>query len=141
LSEKELEKELLKQIPKAFKIPHLDSEDLMLRVAELRLRVEELKAQTYKPFSFTVEPISPLAMIHAKYVALMSSGSNSDLVCPSCGGVDEGNKVNGKPWCLKCNTMLVQRGKLKKWMKKAIKVLSKNDALKKDLERLYPGGI
>lgn len=35
----------------------------------------------------------------------VEKGSKS-LVCPVCGSGDMGNRMNGKPWCFKCNSPL-----------------------------------
>jgi len=139
MSKKELERHLLSQLPKAFEAVKLDVDELSLRVTELRMHAEELKAKTGKPFTFSVDPVSPLAMIHAKYVKVTSGKNASELVCPVCGEPDKGNKVNGKPWCLKCNVELVPRGKVKKMLKKVIRVVSKSEALKRDLKKINPG--
>ena len=39
------------------------------------------------------------------------------LVCPVCGGGDEGNRMNGKPWCMKCNAPLMTVKKMAGWVK------------------------
>lgn len=36
----------------------------------------------------------------------------SNLVCPSCGADDHGNRLNKKPWCFKCNLPLMEREKV-----------------------------
>jgi altronate dehydratase len=57
------------------------------------------------------------------------------LICPICGESDKGNKMNGKPWCFKCNTVLVPKDKLGKWLKGgSIKVVRRS--LKDELKRL-----
>lgn len=38
-------------------------------------------------------------------------------VCPACGDVDHGNRMNGKSFCFKCGVPLVSRDKLDKWVK------------------------
>lgn len=43
------------------------------------------------------------------------------LVCPNCGDTDQGNKVNKKPYCLKCNTPLIKPDKIGKWMNIKVK--------------------
>jgi cell division protein FtsB len=62
--------------------------------------------------------------------------TTTSLTCPNCGESDKGNKMNGKPWCFKCNTVLVPKDKVAKW-KGQIKVLPKS--LKDELKRLNPG--
>ncbi|GAH68856.1 unnamed protein product, partial [marine sediment metagenome] len=39
------------------------------------------------------------------------------LVCPVCGEGDEGNRMNGKPWCMKCNAPLMTVEKAADWVK------------------------
>ncbi|MBA7468136.1 hypothetical protein ES707_03377 [subsurface metagenome] len=38
------------------------------------------------------------------------------LVCPKCGDPDYNNKMNGKPWCFKCNIELISTNKITKWI-------------------------
>lgn len=40
----------------------------------------------------------------------------SGLICPSCGDRDHGNRMNGKPWCLKCNAPLMTAEKAEMWV-------------------------
>lgn len=138
MSREELEKALLSQLPTVSNTVRLDVEDLQMKIAELKMRVEELKLQTYKPFTFSPEPISPLAVIHAKYAALLKHADDT-LICPVCGEPDHGNKVGEKPWCLKCNVELVEKRKMKKLIHKVIRVLSKDEAFKKELKKVNPG--
>ena len=39
------------------------------------------------------------------------------LVCPSCGDIDHGNRMNKKPWCMKCNLPLMSAEKAAEWVK------------------------
>ena len=32
------------------------------------------------------------------------------LICPKCGESDRGNRMNGKPWCFRCNVALKREG-------------------------------
>jgi len=42
----------------------------------------------------------------------------SDLVCPQCGETDSrGNRMNGKPFCFKCQLVMISREKVKNWIK------------------------
>ncbi|MCJ7634208.1 hypothetical protein MUP77_17695 [Candidatus Bathyarchaeota archaeon] len=59
----------------------------------------------------------------------------SDMICPSCGDGDKGNKINGKPWCFKCNTTLIHRNKIGKWTN--IKIVS--NSLKSESKKINPG--
>ena len=43
---------------------------------------------------------------------------DSGIVCPSCGETDShGNRMNGKPYCFKCNLPFMSREKAEKWVK------------------------
>lgn len=44
-------------------------------------------------------------------------GGDSGLVCPSCKDIDHGNKMNGKPFCMKCQIPLTTPEKAKGWKK------------------------
>jgi hypothetical protein len=60
------------------------------------------------------------------------------LVCPKCGEGDTGNKMNGKPWCFKCNVTLVPKSQVAKWLKlPKTKVLRRS--FKDDVDRLVHG--
>jgi len=43
--------------------------------------------------------------------------TSSQLICLSCGDTDHGNRMNGKPWCMKCNLPLMSAEKAAKWVK------------------------
>lgn len=44
-------------------------------------------------------------------------GQNGGLVCPQCGDTDHGNRMNGKPWCMRCNLPLMSKEKAEGWIK------------------------
>lgn len=143
LSRKGLERRLLEQLPLNQAMGAIGGsrlEDLTairLWAAEKRMELQREKLPTWP---FGIDFGDPLSFIHAKYAGLMKTGSKANgLVCPSCGGKDQGNILNGKPWCMKCNVALVPIGKMKKWMKSIVKVLSKEEALKKSLKKLIEG--
>lgn len=58
-------------------------------------------------------------------------------ICPQCGEGDMGNKMNGAPWCVKCNVVLVSKENADKWLK--IRPISKFEGLKRDFEDLTGG--
>ncbi|MBA7715436.1 hypothetical protein ES703_124482 [subsurface metagenome] len=62
----------------------------------------------------------------------------TELVCPKCNEGDSGNRMNKQPWCMKCNTALIPKNKLKKW-NKLPEVKFAPNALKDELRRLNPG--
>ena len=41
--------------------------------------------------------------------------NSGGLVCPKCHDIDHGNRMNGKPWCMKCNVPLMTPEKAKDW--------------------------
>ena len=41
--------------------------------------------------------------------------TDGELVCPNCGETNHGNKMNKKPWCMKCSLPLMTAEKAKNW--------------------------
>jgi len=42
----------------------------------------------------------------------------SGVVCPQCGETNShGNKMNGKPFCFKCQLLMISKEKAEKWVK------------------------
>ena len=37
------------------------------------------------------------------------------LVCPQCGDLDHNNTMNGQPWCFRCNVLLVDSDKVRRF--------------------------
>lgn len=102
-------------------------EDAKHKADEARQRAEELRRK-YNP---------KLMEINRRLMKKAVRGSGS-LVCPECGEGDHRNKMNGKPWCLKCNSPLVAESKVATWKKlPKVKVLPKG--LRDELRRLNPG--
>jgi altronate dehydratase len=62
--------------------------------------------------------------------------TTTSLTCPDCGESDKGNKMNGKPWCFKCNVPLVRKDRVEKKLSK-IKVI--RNPYRRELQRLNPG--
>ena len=71
-----------------------------------------------------------------KYERLLKPNESKRLHCPVCGEGDKGNKMNGKPWCFKCNVPLVS-GMEKKLSATKIKVI--RNPYRRELQRLNPG--
>lgn len=146
MDKEELEKALLAQIPKvASGYPlnwrrKVENEvyEARLKAVEAKIKAEMLQEKrATETMGIKMPSGNPLIEIAAKYNILRKTlGTDSMLVCPSCGGEDAGNTLNKKPWCLKCNTPLVPKGTLKKWLP-MVKVVPKS--LKNDLKRLNPG--
>jgi len=61
--------------------------------------------------------------------------SDGALVCPVCGGSDHGNKMDGKPWCFKCNSPL-ESAKTANKRFPSVKVLPKSKRLETTFRRL-----
>jgi len=66
----------------------------MDNIGDAKARAEELRRQ-YDP---------ELMRINANLERKL--GTVGGLRCPKCGEPDRHNKMNGKPWCLKCNVPL-----------------------------------
>ena len=64
------------------------------KVADVKARAEELRRQ-YDP-----ELMRITANLDSK------NGMSLGLQCSKCHEPDRGNKMNGKPWCMKCNVAL-----------------------------------
>lgn len=69
-------------------------EEIDSRVNDSKAKAEELRRQ-YDP-----ELIRIQANMDRK------TGITSSLCCPKCHDTDHGNKMNGKPWCMKCSVRL-----------------------------------
>jgi len=76
-------------------------------------RIDEVKRK------YRVNPA--LREIESQYAKLVLVETACGLVCPECGEGDKGNKMNGKPWCFKCNAVLVPRDKVAKLSKNIVK--------------------
>jgi len=79
-----------------------------------------------------------LREIQDKLLRKLDVVKGDSLVCPKCGEPDKGNKMNGKPWCFKCNVPLMPKGQVVKWLKlPKTKVLRRS--FKDDVDRLIHG--
>lgn len=110
-----------------------DLEDVDRRVEEAKRKADKLRRK------YLVDP--HLRKIQENFNKKLDiiKGKNT-LVCPTCGEGDHGNKMNKQPWCIKCNTALIPKKMLKKWLKlPKIKSVRKADAIKNELRRLNPG--
>lgn len=65
------------------------------------------------------------------------SSPEKRLLCPKCRGGDVGIRLNGKPWCWRCNGPLVRKGTVKRRV--GIKILGKAESLRKESHKLNPG--
>jgi len=143
ISKKELEEALLKQIPKDFSSKF--SSHWVDEVKEEKTRAELVAAEARMRGAENFESKLPsqglienaLFQAQARYNARLPTVP-TDLVCPVCGEPDRGNKMNGKPWCFKCSTLLIPRDKLDKW-KKSPRIKVADKSLRRELRRLNPG--
>jgi cytochrome c len=71
-----------------------DVDDINGQAAGVKARAEEMRRQ-HDPMLMRIT-----ANLERK------AGVTSGLHCPKCHDPDMGNKMNGKPWCLKCNVPL-----------------------------------
>lgn len=106
-----------------------DLEDVDRRVEEARRKADKLRRE------YMLDPA--LREINRKFMDKVEAVAGK-LICPQCGEGDKGNRMNDKPWCFKCQAVLVPKDKLEKWQKlPKIKVVDKN--LKDELKRLNSG--
>lgn len=77
------------------------------KVDDTEREVEELKRK-YDPILMELE---------RNYEASLEKVKVKDLVCPVCGEGDRGNVMNDRPWCFKCNTPLLPKGKVQDFIK------------------------
>ena len=103
-------------------------EDIDRRVKEARDKAEELRRK-YDPHLRRIQ--------NNLMMKLNVETGMKGLVCPVCGRSDEEcghNKTNGKPWCVKCDTQLIPKNKLKKW-RKMVKAKAVRSSLKDEFKR------
>jgi ribosomal protein L37AE/L43A len=59
-----------------------------------------------------------------------------DFKCPNCGDSTRGNRMNGVPWCFKCNQSV--KSNMKSRRGPTIRVVSKDESLRRCLKELTP---
>ena len=106
----DLLKSLEKALPKQVANFELQREKLIQGKAKWQQDIEKATGLLTK---YMQDPI--LREIEQKLLRV--DALNTKLVCPSCGENDRGNKMNGKPWCFKCNVTLVPKGEVANWQK------------------------
>ena len=99
-------------------------EEIDSKVADARAKAEELRGQ-YDP---------ELMRINSLLERKLGSPVGG-LRCPKCHEGDRGNKMNGKPWCFKCNVALESPFQVKKGFLD-IKVLPKTKRIETTFKRL-----
>lgn len=123
-----LEAALLKQLPKSRLTP-IDNQwlqNVRLQVAEVESRAEQLRENSVQLQEKRLQqvktlraPINPLIDVAVKYGRLHPIENMK--VCPSCGNTLVNTK-NRKPWCFKCDTLMVSPKDVEKWMRNKVKV-------------------
>jgi hypothetical protein len=129
-------KSLEQQIPKQVAAVQKREEKLEKTKAKWQRDLDEAKGRAEK-LRREHDPL--LREIQDKLLRKLDVVKGEDsLVCPKCGEGDHGNKVNGKPWCFKCQVPLVPKDVVAKWLKlPKMKVLRRS--LKDDVHRLVSG--
>ena len=111
-----------------------DLEDVDRRMEDVRAKAKELRQE------YMMDP--HLREIQSKLMRKLDIvKGDKGLVCPACGEDDKNNRMNGQPWCFKCNSPLVSKDKIKMWKKlPTVKVAPKDlrEELKKLNRGLYP---
>lgn len=64
-----------------------------------------------------------LKELEEKYSETLPKIEVEGLVCSLCGDEDHGNKMNGKPWCFKCNAPLASKNQVEKQKGPLIKAI------------------
>lgn len=123
-----LEVALLKQLPKS-RLASLDYQwlqDVKLEAAEAESRADQLRENSSYLQEKRLEqvkslraPTAPLIDINVKYARLHPI--ENIKVCPLCGNTLV-NVKNGKPWCFKCDVMMVSPKDVKKWLRNRVRV-------------------
>ena len=98
-------------------------------------KMDKTKSKSQKQIKADVEEIrrryiEDPALSDVENKVLQKTGSA--LLCPRCGAEDRGNRMNGKPWCFKCNKPFDEKPG-------GARVLGKRESLKRDFESLMGG--
>jgi len=88
-----LEEKLLMAIPKKLTAAQKKFEKLEKSRGRLQNRLEALQLKVMS------DPV--LHSINQKFLELHPPIVS--MFCPKCGASDRGNRMNGKPWCFKCD--------------------------------------
>lgn len=99
-------------------------EEIDSKVADARAKADELR-QRYDPELMRIN-----SLLERKHDSPVGG-----LRCPECGEPDRHNKMNGKPWCFKCNVALESPFQVKKRFPD-IKVLPKTKRIETTFVRL-----
>lgn len=135
-TQKEIEDALLAEAPKKWAEVQRHREKIQHGNSNFQRKMAELDAKHRRERVRVLDP----ALRDIERRLLERDSVMSELICPNCGEPDHGNKNNGLPWCFKCNTVLIKKSKIKKWMKGgSTRMLSKTESLRRDLEKLNPG--
>ena len=120
----ELLKSLEQEIPKQVAGMKRRREKRMKSKAKWQREAEEAEEKTEE---LTRRYSPELMRIQEDFARRGAVQIGSKLMCPKCGDTDHGNRMNGAPWCMKCNCPLIPKSKVEKWTKSLkIKVVSKS---------------
>ena len=79
-------------------------------VAEARIHADRIRREAELMSNEHAREITE----HLRRIHSVESG----VVCPQCGETNShGNKMNGKPYCFKCNLQMVRKEKAENWVK------------------------
>lgn len=94
--------------------------DTMVEIQKQRREIEEKFTEAKVHADQRREEMRIMSDPHLREITEAMRARNrvsGGLVCPRCGDIDHGNKMNKKPWCIKCNLPLMSAEKAEKWLK------------------------
>lgn len=142
MDRKEVEKELLKAAPAKIAEFARRREKMQRghsafqrKIEGIDQKVETIRARFPHAHAYQLDPhLRKITenMLRREQVIL----GRDFLICPKCGDTDHNNKMNGKPWCFKCNIELTPRNET---ANKNIRILTKREKLEEIRKTLHPG--
>jgi len=88
----------IERLGQAIRNENLDTIESRKRVGLLLMRLRGLYAEEQR-----IKKVIEL-------VKLRPYNIESDLTCPHCHAPDRNNKMNGEPWCVRCDRPLTKKG-------------------------------
>lgn len=86
---------------------------LQKEIGDVRDKVESLK----RSFYFHDPALRELNDSITNRLREEAVSTSKKMVCLECGDIDHGNRMNGQPWCMKCQLPLIPKEKADKWVK------------------------
>jgi len=123
MTNSELEAALLAEAPKQWKRFQQNKAKQMKGKAKWQRQIEDAKEESEK-IRRTFDP--ELSRIEASFMRKI--GAPAGLRCSKCGEPNRGNKMNGKPWCFRCNAPMNSADKAEKQFP-VVRVLPKSKRL------------